>query len=333
MRCTVALFALIFISLGSTLRADSLALTAAGTAAGFSLTTFATGFPTDSNEANGTAGPLGIVFVNGGVLVSDAPGNLRFFASDVDNQSAITNATVIGSYGHNNALGLATVGNTVYMTEQSNGRLVTVNPTNGATQVVGGLANPTGIVTDPADNHLFVSSYQDNLIYDFDPATDTATVFLSAFFDGLSTDGTTLYGADPGNGHVYGYNILTHTLVFDSGPIAGTPDGTALGTGSLAGNLFVNTNGGNVFEINLATDVQTLIASNGTRGDFVAVDPNGTLLITQSSTVERLTPPPGGGFGTSTPLPSTAWAGVSLLGCLGMFKLLPLRRMLFATAS
>ena len=75
------------------------------------------------------------------------------------------------------------------------------------------------------------------------------------------------------------------------GRSAGGPDGIALGKGPVAGNLFVNTNGGTVVEVNLATAAKTLIASGGSRGDFVTVDPNnGTLLVTQSDRIMRLVP-------------------------------------------
>ena len=88
-----------------------------------------------------------------------------------------------------------------------------------------------------------------------------------------------------------GFNITTKAMVFDSGTISGGPDGIALGTGPVAGNLFVNTNGGTVVEVNLATAAQTVIASGGSRGDFVTVDPNnGTLLVTQSDRLMRLIP-------------------------------------------
>ena len=59
----------------------------------------------------------------------------------------------------------------------------------------------------------------------------------------------------------------------------------------MAGDLFVNTNGGTVVEANLATAAQTVIASGGSRGDWVTVDPsNGTLLLTQTDRIMRLTP-------------------------------------------
>jgi hypothetical protein len=66
-----------------------------------------------------------------------------------------------------------------------------------------------------------------------------------------------------------------------------------------------STNDGNLFEIDLATKAQTLIGSGGSRGDFARADPyNGSMLLTQTDSVLRLTPPPGGGFGSPVPEPS-----------------------------
>ncbi len=79
--------------------------------------------------------------------------------------------------------------------------------------------------------------------------------------------------------------------MFKTQAIADGPDGIAVGVGPVAGNLFVNTNGGRVVEINQTTGAQTVIATGGSRGDFVTVDPNdGTLLLTQSDRIMRLVP-------------------------------------------
>jgi hypothetical protein len=99
-------------------------------------------------------------------------------------------------------------------------------------------------------------------------------------------------------------------------------DGTALGAGTLAGNIFVNTNAGTVVEVNLTTLARTLIATGGTRGDFVTVDPtNGTLLLTQTNQIFRLTAPPGGSFG-AVPEPQT----LTIFGLIGLGLLLASRR-------
>jgi hypothetical protein len=94
-------------------------------------------------------------------------------------------------------------------------------------------------------------------------------------------------------------------------------DGSALGTGTLSGNIFVNTNSGTLVELNLATKVQTVIASGGSRGDFVEADPNGSLLLTQSDSVLRLTAPEGGGF-APLPEPSTLVLSSIFIGMFGV---------------
>jgi sugar lactone lactonase YvrE len=129
-----------------------------------------------------------------------------------------------------------------------------------------------------------------------DPVAKTANVFEKISADGLSLspDGKTLYAAIRGGafaGHVLGFDITTKAMVFDSGTISGGLDGIALGKGPVAGNLFVNTNGGTRVEVNLATAAKTTIATGGSRGDFVAVDPNdGTLLVTQTDRIMRVVP-------------------------------------------
>jgi hypothetical protein len=290
-----------------------LTLTSAGTQAGFGLSVFATGFP-----SNGISGPLGIAFTNsGGVIVTDSPGNVRIFATDADGQNA-SSAPIAQNYGANNAVGLARLGNNYYMTQQGNSDLVQINANGTFNQtIVGGLPNATGLVADPLSGHLFVSTPAgDNSIYAVDPIARTMKLLESGtYVDGLtlSTDGKIVYGAS-NNGDILGFSTTTGASVFDSGFIANGIDGAALGTGSLLGNLYVNTNFGTVYEVNLSTLAQTLIASGGSRGDFVTVDPNGTLLLTQTDSIDRLTAPNGGGFGAVPEPSSILLVG---MGCVG----------------
>jgi len=73
--------------------------------------------------------------------------------------------------------------------------------------------------------------------------------------------------------------------------------------------------------------VQSVIATGGSRGDFVVVDPNNdSLLLTQTDRVLRLTAPNGSGFEGAAPLPSTALAGLGLFGALGLVKVLGRKR-------
>src|SRR5262249_27050013 len=72
-------------------------LTSAGVAGGFTLSTFASGFP----NAFGL-GPLGIAFPSGGgVLVTAIDGSVRFFPTNADGQSA-GGVPVTANYGFAN---------------------------------------------------------------------------------------------------------------------------------------------------------------------------------------------------------------------------------------
>jgi choice-of-anchor C domain-containing protein len=269
-----------------------LTLTPAAINQGFCLSVFADGF----SIAN-SAGPLGIAFPNGGgVLVTDDPGNVRLFPSDLDGQHA-GNVPPAQSYGVAGAVGLARSANAIYVSDQINQRLSRLN--NDGTfnsVVVNGLHAPLGVAANPLDGHLFVATA--NGIINVDPNTNTSTAFSGALADGISIspDGAALYAAS--NNHILGFSIPNASQVFDSGVIA-TVDGTAAGAGSLAGAVFANTNDGRVVETILATGVQIPIATGGSRGDFVAVDPNGTLLLTQTDSIYRLIPPAGGAFASS----------------------------------
>jgi hypothetical protein len=272
-------------------------LTPAALADGFRLTPFATGFPSFEG-----VGPVGIAFpVGGGVLVTDYPGSARLFPTAADGQSAAA-VPVTHNYDVNGAVGLAQLGNAFYMTQQhaAGGGVLQVNADGTPLrQVVSGLAQATGIVADPVNGHLFVStSLYGSGVYDVDPAAQTATAFASVALDGLALtpDGQTLYGAvvsGPLAGHVVGYDTATKEQVTDLGLIASDPDGVALGSGALAGYLFVNTNSGTLVEVNLATKAQTVLVTDGSRGDFVTPAPDGSLLLTQTDEILRLTPPAG----------------------------------------
>jgi hypothetical protein len=267
-------------------------LTAAGIAEGFTLTTFATNFP----NANG-AGPLGIEFPGTGVMVSDLLGNVRVFPSDTDGQDAGA-VPAAANYGARNAAGIAQVGDRFYMAQQGLQRVVQINPDGTFTQAIAAAACATGAAADPFTGHLFVSADGCGGIFDVDPIAKTATLFNNAVADGLSlsSDGLTLYGAILG--HILGFNTITKAQVFDSGIINGV-DGTAIGAGQLAGKIFGNTNFGELWEVDLVTTNKTLIASGGSRGDFVTVDPsNGTLLLTQTDRILRVGPE--GRFGSFT---------------------------------
>ena len=282
--------------LGCAIGSASAVLTVAGAAQGFTLSTFL-----DRVPASGVCcGPLGVVNTLGNnILVSSYPGEVRSF-SDVDGHHWGDSTTVAGAnYGGNNGVGLAALNGKYYLTEQFLGRVVEVSATGAYIQDIVNIPNATGIVGNPANGLLYVSAGGGG-IYTVDPVAKTATIFNLANADGLtlSADGSILY-AEAGQ-HIFGYRTSDAFQVFDSGVISGGPDGAAFGSGALAGNLFVNTNGGDLIEIDIVTLLKTTLVTGGSRGDFVNVDlNNGTLLFTQTDMVLRLTTPAGGCFGNA----------------------------------
>jgi sugar lactone lactonase YvrE len=262
-------------------------------------------------------------------MVSDYPGNVRVFPTDADGQHA-PSVPVAQNYGLTNALGLAMSGGRIFMAQQANSRVVELNASGTFNQVIASLpAAATGIATNPINGHLYVSA--GSAIYEIDPATNSVVPIVTSFVaDGLTVNasGSILYAAGFNSQSIIGFDTLTHATVFDSGFVPGQPDGIAIGaSGPLAGKIYVNTNGGELIEIDLATKVQLVMLTGGSRGDFVSVDPyNGTLLITQTDQILRLTPINGGFEGATTPLPATLPLFVSGLGALVFLTYLKKRK-------
>jgi hypothetical protein len=211
-----------------------------------------------------------------------------------------------------NATGLTqlVLGASIYMSQQGKGELIEVNQNGTFKQsIVKDMGFATAVVSNKNNGHVYVSTLGVGKVYDVNPVTKTKTLFANVSADGLtmSPDGNTLY-ALRSDGHVIGYNIATKAETFDSGFIPGDLDGATIGVGALAGKMILNTNDGTLVQLNLATKQQQLLAAGGSRGDFVQVDlNNGTLLLTQSDSVLRLSAP-GGGF-IETPLPAGVWIG------------------------
>jgi hypothetical protein len=303
----------------------SLTLTQAGQDAGIVLTTFADGFP-HLGTRGGDIGPLGIAFPSsGGVLVSDWPGNVRLFPTDTDGQHAGQHPPA-RNYGVGQAFGLTQEGDAIYMSSQQ-GRgqgVYELNADGTLNRFVVGEAHAQGIVANPANGHLFVSSV-DHQIWDINPNVSPPNSRL--FVDGgagvnldgvtISVDGRTLYVSNISAGVIEGFDTTTRKQVFKSGFIAGAPDGVAIGIGPLAGNLFVNCLNGTVVEVNIADPTQqTVIASGGTRGDFVTFDPHdGSALITQTDRIIRFTFP----FGPAQRFVARGFPSALVAGTSGNF--------------
>lgn len=292
-----------------TLSADPLILTTAGASQGFALSVFASGFAVSSSGV----GPDGIAFLSSGsVLTTDwAAGGVQVFPSDTDGQDAAA-VPYAQTYGSNNAQSIALAAGNLYLSQAVSDDLLEIN-SNGtlesfATSIPGGAEQ---LWEDPLTGDLLVGSFG-NGIYQFNPSTLALSLLASApGTDGvaLSNDGQTVYAALYG-GEVEGFDVSTGEEVYNSGPIAGTPIGVVQGNGALANDLFVNTLTGGLIEVDLTTHAQTLIATGATGGAFVYIDPNnGSLMVTESDTIYRLTPAAGGSFGpeqsATTPEPGS----------------------------
>jgi len=165
--------------------------------------------------------------------------------------------------------------------------------------------------------------------WDVDPVAMTKTLFvpppMGGSADGLAfaATGDTLYMALHGLDVVRAYTVPGGIAVWDSPSHGENYDGVAIGVGTLQGFIYANTNSGTIYEFGVPSGphagVDNQLASGGSRGDFIAVDPDAlsggaqpSLLLTQSDRILRLDPPGGGWFGppTSSPLPVSGTTSV-----------------------
>ena len=297
-------------------RADALDLTAAGIADGFSLSEFVSGF------ANNGVGPLGMaVNSDGNVIVNDNSevGGLNYVFKDVDGQTvaaalgtapnpgfppayAFSNGSVWGSTGFSPAGG------------NPSGALVKLNNDGTVNTVYANIPVTNGLWTNPVSGDLLGAGADGIIDINVSGATPTFRVVTSAGSDGVtvSPDGKTVYSTG-----VTGFDIATGAVVFST---FGVPEADGMGVisgGALNGDIVVNSNDGSVYLLDKLGD-QTIIADNGSRGDYTSPDrTNGSLLLTQSDSIWRLSVAGGTiGGGPTVPEPST-WA-MMLLGFVGL---------------
>lgn len=283
----------------------ALTLTSAGVADGFGLSTVVSGF-------SGAYGPLAEAILPDGNFItgSYATGSLYVF-KDVDGQtlSSAVSAIPYTNQTANPQYVMATVGGQAYGAQVAGGSFVRF-ANDGSSSPIPGLVGVTayyGMWGDAVDNHLIASSNAG--IIDIDPLTGIyRVVSANVMPDGLtvSTDGTTIYAAVGGN--INAYAMATGALIQSYSGNGHGADGTGVisSAGSLNGKVIVNNNDGTVALLDPATGIETIIASGGTRGDFVSPDSNnGTLFISQYEQVARLSCGANCTIGSVVPEPST----------------------------
>jgi RHS repeat-associated protein len=289
---------------------------------GFTYSLFASNFPGDIYSSTHPLSAVQNEF--GQVLVTTYQRNLFIFPSDQDGQDATaTNVLSIAPMADGtNAYfyGMARVGNKTYVNYKNlkigsaSGGVAELRNDGTITNeiVISGVDQPIGLAANPQTGLLYVTDNSSGNLYVVDPVAGTWTILLtSVYFDGISVslDGHTAYVA-AGLDQVLGYDLSSGANVFSvqlpSSPDAG-PDGIGVGQGTLAGQLFVNCNDGELIEVNLTSGSYTSLVPNQLgRGDFVSLDSNGSLLLAESylnnspftnSWMLRLTPPAGASFG------------------------------------
>lgn len=297
------------------LRPQSAQAAFATLASGFTQSDYLTDFP---NNGPFTSGPTGIVFAaNGNILVIDSNYDNLYSFPPTGGAAGTPLANIGGrplglTFGHDGAL---------YVARQS-GDVEQIDPTTGGyiRTVASGLGVATGLATDPLSGDLFVSTQSAN-IYSSAPAIlrihpqDGSVVPYTAVGalsvpDGLTFDTSgILYVSDNDTGNIVRVDRTGASTVLTTLP--GGPDGIAIGAAGspLAGSLFVNRNDGELDRIDLTQSppAVSVFASGGSRGDLVAVSPDGYLFATQTDRVVRIAPPDFCCGATATPT-STATA-------------------------
>ena len=303
---------LVLVALISTLSGmpayGSLNLTQAGIDNGFNLTLFASGFPTVNCVVCGNLviGPFGVaVNSDGKVMVqSIADQTIKIF-NDTDGQNALFPLSSVTFNEVSNASALANLAGHVYATRGDTHSVIELNNDGTFKRTVSNVGR-LGLAANPIRGTLLVNdsgfnaangAFEATGIFEVDltnpdPNTNFRKIANGAF-DGVSVsaDGNTVYAAS--GGRVLGYTIpipQLNTPIFDSG-VNATADGTAviLGLNLFTGNVVSNNNNGTVDLINPITHTRIVLANGGTRGDFVGLDnTNGSLFLTQSSEVYRL---------------------------------------------
>lgn len=266
-------------------------------AAGFKVEMFIDGFPA------GSLGPIGVAFDRQGrVFVADQQdGFLYRFGSGggTADESHRLNTT---AFDQPTGLAFSHDGAHLYLAERGAGEVVEVSPQDGRVVRVlaKGLSCPEAVAVDPKSGDLFISHTcgAETTTRIGNPASDHPTVSTfgdrpKAQIDGMTfaPDGTLFAEMGPSIVRLEGTRsarpgALTKLVDLDD------PDGVGVSArgGSRPDFILVNQNNGQISKVDLSTSPPkvTAVFTGGSRGDFVAVGPDGCLYATQSSSVIRL---------------------------------------------
>jgi sugar lactone lactonase YvrE len=269
-------------------------------APGYEAGDYATGFPVESCCG---WGPIGVAFDASDNLYVANVGNDHIYRFQPGGGAASANTQLTAAPIPGDIKGLAiSRDGRIYLARYEAGDVVELDPATGAVRrtVATGIRCALGLAFDPLSGDLFVSQSSCGVaIWRISgPAGNAprARAYSGPLpdVDGLTfaPDGT-LYAASAGQVvKIDGTNKPTAgaTRSLTSVPKA---DGVAIGAVDGA-DPFVVVNGtdGNVTRVDFSSSPaqKTPVLTEGTRGDFVAVDSRGCLYATQTSSIVRITP-------------------------------------------
>lgn len=272
----------------------SLMLTPAGVADGFTLTTFVSGYFGEYGPLAQGIAPNGTVITGSLLNTSGGFGPSVMVFNDVDGQKlsdAIFSPSYTCTTGNCN-FAMTTAGGKVYGAQAQGGVYEEFNSDGTFSPIpnltADGLRDNLGMWGDPVNGHIITTSNKG--LVDIDPLAGTFRVInASVNGDGVSVspDGVVAY-VEVG-GEINAYNIATGALL-KTYVTGAAPDGTGvISGGKFNGDVVVNGNFGTVGLLDPTTGLFVLIATGGTRGDFVSPDSNnGTLFLSQEEDVDRL---------------------------------------------
>jgi sugar lactone lactonase YvrE len=275
-------------------------------APGYTAHDYATGFPSASCCH---WGPIGIAFDQSDNLyvIDSADHNLYRFQPGGGVASNDTRVSQTSISGDPRGLAITRDGR-LYAARSVKGDVVELSAATGQVlRTVAKVPCATGIAVDPVSGDLFVTENRCNSeiwrISNFSSGPGTATVYANptsyCCIDGIAFDADgTAY--TEGAGHVLRVDGTTSGTPGAVHEIAFVPnaDGVAFAAHALTDPLpflVANRNDGIVTRVGLTSGSpsETNIFSGGSRGDFAAVDSQGCLYITQTSSIVRMTGPNG----------------------------------------
>ena len=291
--------------------------------AGYAVTSFATGF-----GYGNCIGPTGVAFDQSGNLyvADDQAGGVYRFPPQGGVADTATLLPQSQIYFQPIGLAFSKDGTQLYLASSNcNGTtgscaIFQIDPSTGA--LLHGFA-PNGngyyaLATDPISGDLFATAPRDGHVYRIsNPASANPSESVYAdpgfYLDGLAfAPNGTLYSAATSNGgdinQIDGTNSATPGAATVITAIPGSPDGIAVAVdpanpGQVQA-LYVNTNSGSLYKVDLTQNPAAVstVFSGGSRGDFVAVGPDGCLYATQTDQVVKIT----AADGTCSLAPSSA---------------------------